>query len=62
MMQIQRHLVAATPSARMLEYIPWIRHIFVEPATVEDGFFQIPQRPGAGTEIKPEAYEQFRVQ
>ena len=35
--QIHQHLVASTPDAFMLEYIPWIRHIFEEPATVKEG-------------------------
>lgn len=61
MMQIHQHLVAAIPSALMLEYIPWIRHIFVEPTTVEAGYFKIPQSPGAETEIKAEAFEKYRV-
>jgi L-alanine-DL-glutamate epimerase-like enolase superfamily enzyme len=59
--QIHLHLAAATPNALMLEYIPWIRHIFVEPVTVENGYYKIPQRPGASTEIKPEAFQKYGV-
>lgn len=59
--QIHRHLVAATQNAPMLEYIPWIRHCFVEPATVENGYYKIPERPGAGTEMIPEMFEKYRI-
>ncbi len=59
--QIHQHLVAATQNAVMLEYIPWIRHIFVEPATVENGYYKIPERPGVSTEILPEAFGKYRV-
>ncbi|MCZ8515242.1 mandelate racemase/muconate lactonizing enzyme family protein [Paenibacillus filicis] len=59
--QIHQHLVASTPGALMLEYIPWIRHIFAEPATVKDGYYILPQRPGASTDILPEYFEAYRV-
>lgn len=59
--QIHQHLVAATPGAFMLEYIPWIRDIFVEPATVKGGAYVLPERPGASTEIEPRYFEQYRV-
>lgn len=59
--QIHQHLVAATQNAIMLEYIPWIRHIFIEPATVLDGYYQLPQLPGASTEIIPQMFDQYRV-
>ncbi|WP_152392858.1 mandelate racemase/muconate lactonizing enzyme family protein [Paenibacillus guangzhouensis] len=60
--QIHQHLVASTPNAFLLEYIPWIRHIFVEPATVKDGFYVLPQMPGASTEIIPRYFNEYRVQ
>lgn len=59
--QIHQHLVAATPGAIMLEYIPWIRHIFAEPATVVEGRYVLPQQPGASTEILLQYFEQYRV-
>ncbi|MBB3131310.1 L-alanine-DL-glutamate epimerase-like enolase superfamily enzyme [Paenibacillus rhizosphaerae] len=60
--QIHQHLVASTPNAVLLEYIPWIRHIFEEPATVKDGFYVLPQMPGASTEIIPRYFDEYRVQ
>jgi L-alanine-DL-glutamate epimerase-like enolase superfamily enzyme len=59
--QIHQHLVAATQGAVMLEYIPWIRDIFVEPATVKNGFYILPEMPGASTEIIPSCFEAYRV-
>jgi L-alanine-DL-glutamate epimerase-like enolase superfamily enzyme len=59
--QIHQHLVAATQGAIMLEYIPWIRHIFEEPATVVNGFYKLPELPGASTTVLPRYFEQYRV-
>ncbi|SDX74333.1 mandelate racemase/muconate lactonizing enzyme family protein [Paenibacillus sp. CF384] len=59
--QIHQHLVASTSNAIMLEYIPWIRHIFEEPATVVDGFYTLPQQPGASTTILPRYFDEYRI-
>jgi hypothetical protein len=59
--QIHQHLVAATSNAIMLEYIPWIRHIFEEPATVKDGYYVLPRQPGASTTIIPRFLDEYRV-
>lgn len=59
--QVHQHLVASTQNAIMLEYIPWIRHIFVEPATVKNGYYELPELPGASTEIIPKYFEEYRV-
>ncbi len=61
MMQLDVHLAAALPHALMVEYIPWILKIFVHPVCFEDGFLRVLQEPGAGTQIKREALERFRV-
>jgi L-alanine-DL-glutamate epimerase-like enolase superfamily enzyme len=61
MMQVHLHLAIAHPSCRMLEYIPWLRDCFEEPATVQEGYFVTPQSPGAGTTMKPGALETFDV-
>jgi L-alanine-DL-glutamate epimerase-like enolase superfamily enzyme len=44
----------------VLEYIPWIKDCFTDPAEVVDGFFRLPQVPGAGTTPTPQAWERFR--
>jgi L-alanine-DL-glutamate epimerase-like enolase superfamily enzyme len=45
----------------MLEYIPWMRDCFTEPATVVDGSFTVPREPGAGTTLRADALERFGV-
>ena len=49
MSQVHVHLSYAHPACAVLEYIPWIKDCFTDPATVVDGFFRLPQVPGAGT-------------
>jgi len=61
MMQVHLHLSIAHPACRLLEYIPWMRECFEEPATVKDGCFAAPERPGAGTTLRPDARERFGV-
>jgi L-alanine-DL-glutamate epimerase-like enolase superfamily enzyme len=61
MMQIHIHLCAATQHVLMLEYIPWLLHIFKTPVRFDDGFLCLPEEPGAGTEIKADAMEKYGV-
>jgi len=61
MMQIHQHVSLAHPSCELLEYIPWLRECFEEPATVEGGVLKIPQMPGAGTTLKDDALGRFGV-
>lgn len=61
MMQVHLHLAIAHPACTMLEYIPWLRRCFVEPATVRNGYFVAPQQPGAGTTLKDSALNEFNV-
>ena len=55
--QIHQHLVlfnhiALDHEKLFLEYIPHLREQFVRPARVIDGAYQIPQEPGASTDLK----------
>lgn len=61
MMQTHIHTAIGHPASTMLEYIPWMRECFTEPATVKDGYFLVPQEPGAGTTLRPDAIERFGV-
>ena len=61
MMQVHLHLAQAHPATNHLEYIPWCRKAFTEPATVENGFFVTPHEPGAGTTFTSEAFEKYNV-
>ena len=62
MMQVHLPLSIAHPACSMLEYIPWVRHCFTEPVTVEDGCFLTPQEPGTGTTLREDAMARFRIQ
>jgi L-alanine-DL-glutamate epimerase-like enolase superfamily enzyme len=59
MAQVHLHLSIAHRACTLLEYIPWMRECFIEPATVRDGTFVIPEQPGAGTTLRPDALERF---
>lgn len=61
MMQIHIQLSIAHPACMLLEYIPWLRECFEEPATVKGGFFAISETPGAGTTLRPGALERYNV-
>jgi L-alanine-DL-glutamate epimerase-like enolase superfamily enzyme len=49
MSQVHVHLSYAHPACAVLEYIPWIKDCFADPAEVVGGYFSLPQEPGAGT-------------
>lgn len=59
MSQVHVHVSYAHPACEVLEYIPWIKDCFLEPADVVDGCFNLPQQPGASTTPTPEAWERF---
>ena len=61
MMQVHLHLALAHRACKMLEFIPWLRDCFEEPATVEQSRFLVPQTPGAGTTLKKSALEAYNV-
>ena len=61
MAQVHQHLAVAHPACSLLEYIPWTRECFTEPATVKGGAFVLPQQPGAGTTLRADAMERFGV-
>ena len=61
MAQVHLPLSIAHPACTMLEFIPWIRQCFIEPATVRDGSFVVPQLPGANTTLRSDAVSRFGV-
>lgn len=61
MMQTHLHLAIAHPACTMLEYIPWMRDCFTEPATAIDGTFVVPREPGAGTTLRPGIIDRYGV-
>ena len=59
MSQVHVHLSYWHPGSTILEYIPWIKDHFEEPAEVEGGVYRLPQHPGAGTTLLAQSMEQF---
>ena len=60
MSQVHVHLAYAHPACQVLEYIPWIKDRFTDPAEVVDGYFGLPQLSGAGTTPTEAAWAQYR--
>jgi L-alanine-DL-glutamate epimerase-like enolase superfamily enzyme len=61
MMQVHLQLSIAHPACSLLEYIPWLRECFEEPATQEYGWFKVPEKLGAGTTLRADALSRFNV-
>jgi L-alanine-DL-glutamate epimerase-like enolase superfamily enzyme len=57
MSQVHVHLSYWHPASTILEYIPWIKDHFHEPANVDGGVFKRPQQPGASTTPLAQAFE-----
>lgn len=47
MMQVHLHLSIAHPACKLLEYVPWLRECFEEPASVKDGYFLNSRKAGS---------------
>ncbi|MEO8024295.1 mandelate racemase/muconate lactonizing enzyme family protein [Polaromonas sp.] len=60
MSQVHVHLSYAHPACEVLEFIPWIKDCFTDPAEVINGYFRRPELPGAGTTPTAAAWAQFR--
>jgi len=60
MSQIHQHLNFSRSTCTVLEYIPWIKDSFEEPALVVDGYYQAPQQPGASSTPTQQAWGKFR--
>ena len=59
-------LAACTPNFYLLETmatdIPWRADLTTEHLVFRDGYFEIPERPGLGLELKPEAFADYPYQ
>jgi hypothetical protein len=49
----------AHPACEFLEYIPWTKDCFLEPADVVDGYFKLMQQPAASTTPTPAAWARY---
>jgi mandelate racemase len=59
--EVSAHLLAATPTCHLLEYVDWADAILDEPLAVAGGFALIPERPGSGLRWNREAVQKYRV-
>ena len=53
--EISVHLLAATPTRHLLEYVDWASAILEEPLQIRDGAAHVPDRPGLGLVWRAEA-------
>ena len=54
--QIHQHLVLFNHIGMghenlFLEHIPHLRQYFTQPATIVDGYYQVPQEPGSSSDL-----------
>lgn len=61
MPEINVHLMAATAPALVVEYMAWWSELFDGTVSVSDGTIRLPNTPGFGVTLKPEAVERFSV-
>lgn len=52
-------LVAGTANASVVEHVPWLLDVWKEPLEPKDGYFSLPKRAGAGTEIREDAIQKY---
>ncbi|WP_331233348.1 mandelate racemase/muconate lactonizing enzyme family protein [Natronorarus salvus] len=60
---ISAHLVSAVPTGWIVEYIPEydVAPVLETPPTVADGYVELPDAPGHGYAVDPDAREEFEV-
>ncbi len=61
MMRVHQHLGTGHAASPMIECIPWLQHLFVEPADIRDGTFHVSDTPGASTTFDPDQFAKHRV-
>jgi L-alanine-DL-glutamate epimerase-like enolase superfamily enzyme len=59
--EIGAHLACGLPNVAIVEFMPWLFPLFVEPPTLEKGRLVPFHRPGLGLEIDADAVEKYRV-
>jgi L-alanine-DL-glutamate epimerase-like enolase superfamily enzyme len=52
-------LVAATRNAPVVENVPWLLDVWTHPAIPKNGYFELPQVAGAGTEVREDAIQKY---
>lgn len=61
MMRVHQHLGTGHPASPMIECIPWLQEIFDTPVDIREGWFHVPDTPGASTAFDQAKFKEFRV-
>ncbi len=59
--EVSCHLLAVTPSCHWLEYVDWADAVLEEPAELNNGDVQIPERPGIGMRWNEKAVRRYAL-
>jgi mandelate racemase len=57
--EVSAHLLAATPTARWLEYVDWMNPLLTEPLGIVNGMAVVSTRPGLGLEWDDERVRRY---
>jgi L-alanine-DL-glutamate epimerase-like enolase superfamily enzyme len=59
--EVAVHLACGLPNVTMVEYMPWLYPVFVDPPAIVKGHIVPPPRPGLGLEVHSDTVEKYRV-
>ena len=59
--EISVHVMAASPTAALLEYMPWAQPLMGEKMELHEGLVEVPMRPGLGLVFDDAAIERYAV-
>jgi L-alanine-DL-glutamate epimerase-like enolase superfamily enzyme len=60
--EISLHVAGALPNAFLVEYMNWApADLFVDLPKCENGWFRVPERPGHGLALTPDAVKKYRA-
>jgi L-alanine-DL-glutamate epimerase-like enolase superfamily enzyme len=59
--EVAVHLACGLPQVTIVEYMPWLYPLFVNPPRIVDGRIAPPPGPGLGLEVDAEAVTKYRV-
>ncbi len=59
--EVSAHLLCATPTCHLLEYVDWANVLLQEPLVIVDGHAVISERPGNGMVWDEKAVERYRL-
>lgn len=54
-------IAASEPGCISVEHMPWFSSLFNEPLIIENGFLQVPDRPGIGFTFDRDAIQKFKL-